>query len=116
MNSTAWRDRQTSYYATHDRRCAFCGATDDIELHHHTYVRLGRELDADLLPLCPTHHAEVHTHHTEHDVTLTAATRAVAARYGVAIVRRREPGRKARNQQRKARRQARIEAQREAAR
>ncbi|QEA10829.1 HNH endonuclease [Mycobacterium phage Weirdo19] len=119
MNSAAWRARQARYFATHPERCALCGSGDEVELHHHTYRRLGAELDEDLTALCAAHHAEVHDYHRAHDVTLTEATRAVAARFGVPIVVRRprtELTRKEQNKARKARKAQRIQAQREAAR
>jgi 5-methylcytosine-specific restriction endonuclease McrA len=39
-------------------RCERCGSTRDLELHHKTYDRLGRELLSDLELLCSGCHAE----------------------------------------------------------
>lgn len=40
-------------------RCKVCGL-NRIQLHHHTYERLGREELADVTPLCRDHHESVH--------------------------------------------------------
>jgi 5-methylcytosine-specific restriction endonuclease McrA len=41
-------------------RCARCGWTGKLDLHHRTYERLGRERLTDLEPLCR------HCHDREH--------------------------------------------------
>lgn len=40
-------------------QCFVCGELD-YELHHRSYVRLGRELFVDVVPLCAAHHKAVH--------------------------------------------------------
>lgn len=79
INSAAWERRKVAYYAKHPRRCRACGTTQDIHLHHHTYKRLGREHDDDLIPLCQPHHDAVHRLHRSVDFTgtITEATRHV---------------------------------------
>jgi hypothetical protein len=120
INSPAWRGRRERYFeAIGGRRCELCGATEGVEVHHHTYVRLGRELDDDLLAVCKPHHDEIHAAREAMGCTLTQATRQVAAAFSVTVMRRRhESGlsRKELNKARKARRRERIAAQREAAR
>jgi hypothetical protein len=37
-------------------RCAACGSTDKIQVHHLTYARIFNENMEDLLPLCDLHH------------------------------------------------------------
>lgn len=49
-----WRDRRPRR-----RRCQVCGARH-YDLHHRTYVRLGRERLRDLVPLCQRHHHALH--------------------------------------------------------
>ena len=44
-----------------------------VELHHHTYDRLGCELLTDLVPLCRQHHAAVHRHKKKHGGSLLEA-------------------------------------------
>lgn len=39
--------------------CTVCGQKK-IQLHHHTYIRLGKELLTDVTPLCRFHHGAVH--------------------------------------------------------
>lgn len=79
MASPQWRARKTLYFATRERRCLGCEATEDIHLHHHTYVRLGAERDADLVPVCGACHRLIHRHHAASGLDLTTATFAVLA-------------------------------------
>jgi hypothetical protein len=54
-----------------------CGA-EEVDLHHWTYSRLGRELLTDLIPLCRTHHERLHSLTADHSAAaLKRATRAV---------------------------------------
>lgn len=43
----------------HGRECAECGATENIEVHHRDGDRTNNTPD-NLLPLCVTHHEELH--------------------------------------------------------
>ena len=74
VNSPAWEERKIAYYAKHARRCKGCGTTDDVDLHHHTYKRLGAERDTDLVPVCESCHDTIHRLHKERGGSLTAAT------------------------------------------
>ena len=42
------------------RRCYVCRSKHDLNLHHKTYKRLGRERLSDLVWLCRTCHHEAH--------------------------------------------------------
>lgn len=60
LRSDHWRAFRAAYLRSGGvRRCAVCGA-GRVQLHHHTYVRLGREEMGDVTPLCRTHHVAVH--------------------------------------------------------
>jgi 5-methylcytosine-specific restriction endonuclease McrA len=62
----SWPARRAVYWQTHDRRCARCGSTVDVVLHHLTYRHpLGEEPDEALMPLCRAHHLEVHQLHAK---------------------------------------------------
>lgn len=41
-------------------RCESCGAISELDVHHKTYDRLGREQPADVSVLCRHCHAEQH--------------------------------------------------------
>jgi hypothetical protein len=101
INSPAWSDRKRAYFSTYARVCAFCGTTDDIHLHHHTYDRMGRELDEDLVPLCVSCHDAVHDYHRSNRVTLTVATRVVAQ--GRAVIVKRRSDKRAKDRERRRR-------------
>jgi hypothetical protein len=41
--------------------CEECGSPSQLEVHHHTYVRLGKERPGDLRVLCKEHHSAKHS-------------------------------------------------------
>lgn len=65
IQSGRWERRKAEYYFLHEKVCWRCGVTSNIHLHHHTYVRLGNELNEDLVPLCQDCHRRVHDLHRE---------------------------------------------------
>jgi hypothetical protein len=60
LDSSYWQTVSERYRAS-DRwqHCAVCGQVP-FQLHHRTYKHLGREPLSDLMPLCRSHHAELH--------------------------------------------------------
>lgn len=61
MKSATWDARKRLYYANHPHVCAWRNCKKhDVDLHHLTYVRMGKEKDTDLVPLCKEHHRRVH--------------------------------------------------------
>ena len=58
--SKEWRTRCKEFYARYGRRCAACGDTEKIHLHHMSYRHLGNEEDGELAPLCKYCHKEYH--------------------------------------------------------
>lgn len=55
------REKALGYYG---RKCYLCGVKSpsaQIDIHHNTYARLGRELLSDLIPLCRGCHERHHT-------------------------------------------------------
>lgn len=80
ISSLKWMRRKAGYYQVHPKRCQVegCEVEEDVHLHHHTYDRLGREWDEDLVPLCEPHHLEVHElHRSIKSLSLTKATERV---------------------------------------
>lgn len=63
VRSDEWLAMRAGWFGRHARACRRCGEQHRIELHHATYERLGRELDADLVPLCRSCHLEFHRRH-----------------------------------------------------
>jgi 5-methylcytosine-specific restriction endonuclease McrA len=60
--SGVWKKRRERYFRTHARACWICGTSKAIHLHHANYERIGgKERDADLVPLCSSHHRGLHT-------------------------------------------------------
>lgn len=60
LNSSHWATFKKSYKTAGLRMsCVLCGERR-VQLHHHTYVRLGSEQLGDVTPLCGPHHQGVH--------------------------------------------------------
>lgn len=55
-----WKERKAAYYKKHGKKCAACLETNNVDLHHMTYKRLGNEWDEDLVPLCRNCHNAFH--------------------------------------------------------
>lgn len=85
ITSSKWEKRKVAYYAKHEKLCAACKCTENIHLHHHTYDRMGNELDDDLVPLCQEHHDLVHKLHRECGGTLTKVTATFLKLYGASL-------------------------------
>ncbi len=60
LASDVWRAFRQRYRASGKRMTCLVCASKPIQLHHHTYVRLGRERLEDVDPLCRAHHEAVH--------------------------------------------------------
>ncbi len=60
MASEAWQKKRKRALARAGYECACCGSSDDLQVHHKTYVRLGKERDNDLLVLCKPCHRKAH--------------------------------------------------------
>lgn len=56
LASRHWKQTRKEALAYHGRRCAVCGTTRRLQVHHLTYERLGHELMTDFKILCKAHH------------------------------------------------------------
>lgn len=52
MPSGAWRKKKIEVFKHYGRACANCGSRNNLQVHHKTYKRLGRERLSDLQVLC----------------------------------------------------------------
>jgi hypothetical protein len=59
LKSAAWRDVKERYRASDLPQICMCGATE-VDLHHVTYDRVGREELEDFVPLCRACHTQAH--------------------------------------------------------
>lgn len=57
IRSAQWRNTREYMFKLRGKKCERCDSTTDLELHHKTYERFGRELPRDLEILCKLHHA-----------------------------------------------------------
>lgn len=69
LNSPSWRATRNRALRLANYRCQKCGGKRELQVHHLSYERLGREWDQDLEVLCDDCHRE---HHIEaaQDTTL----------------------------------------------
>lgn len=75
IRSKRWERRRVAYFAKFPRACRACGSKTQIHLHHHTYKRMGNEMDEDLVPLCEGCHTLCHQYHRANSgMSLTRAT------------------------------------------
>jgi hypothetical protein len=80
LKTPHWQEFRERYYVSQLlQECFVCG-NPKFELHHHTYVRLGQEGLHDVVPLCDTHHRDVHKA-VKAGVQLTNAHTYVKMRY-----------------------------------
>jgi hypothetical protein len=80
--SGLWKDRRERWYREHsDAACFVCLKREKLVLHHCTYVRIGKEPDADLIPLCSEHHSSAHFLVVRNRASLQGAHLLVARRY-----------------------------------
>lgn len=85
IDSPVWRRRRARFLAAHYPKCAACGTSYRIEVHHRTYDNAfhGHELDADLVAVCRDHHQRAHDlFDTGAYASLDDATRAMLAEAG----------------------------------
>jgi len=62
LNSDEWKKKRAERLKLDNYECQCCGATDDLQIHHITYDRLGNEnIDYDLITLCKKCHWQLHT-------------------------------------------------------
>ena len=52
INSREWAAKRKEAFQYHGRKCSTCGSEHNLEVHHLTYQRLGREKMEDLQILC----------------------------------------------------------------
>lgn len=60
LKSAHWRAKRKEALEYHGPKCDKCGTDQNLQVHHKTYARLGREKMKDLQILCQTHHNELH--------------------------------------------------------
>ena len=58
--SPAWFARREAIFKNRGRQCERCGSTEEIQVHHLNYKRVGRERDKDLEVLCRGCHENEH--------------------------------------------------------
>ena len=74
LKTEHWKILKTNYHlSVLPQKCLVCG-NEKFELHHRSYVRLGKELLLDLIPLCRNCHYKIHEYLKKENKTKLAAT------------------------------------------
>lgn len=60
LKSDHWARRRAEALLRFGNKCALCGSAEELNVHHNTYERLGREAPTDLVVLCREHHEKFH--------------------------------------------------------
>lgn len=60
IQSAEWRLFRMNLFAKRGARCETCGNVRNLQVHHLTYARLGKELDGDVRILCEPCHRKTH--------------------------------------------------------
>lgn len=61
MKSKEWKLRRAKFISLKKHRnCEICCSESNLIVHHHTYLRVGCELDQDLALLCNSCHTRLH--------------------------------------------------------
>lgn len=60
LGDDLWKQRRKRALFRAGYRCARCGATRNLDVHHLTYARIGAEDEDDLVVLCRRCHAAEH--------------------------------------------------------
>ena len=61
ITSEWWFKRRNRFFKDFGKKCAVCGKSKYVQLHHAYYGEYGKEKDEDLVPLCIEHHEELHS-------------------------------------------------------
>lgn len=67
LNSPRWQAIRKRLYREYEYKCAMCGSSINLNVHHITYENLGEEKDEDLTVLCQQCHSDIHGKHTFFD-------------------------------------------------
>lgn len=75
LQSTHWKRKRLQVYSRRKKQCSICKSTNNLNVHHKTYTRLGKEKLSDLVILCQRCHYATHDFHKENKhLQLFAAT------------------------------------------
>lgn len=60
LHSEKWSAKRDEVFKHYGRKCALCGSTDRLQVHHRSYENLGNEKLKQLIPLCEPCHTLSH--------------------------------------------------------
>ena len=60
LRSADWKARRDKFYDHYEHKCAVCGDTEQLNIHHLHYDHIGCEESNDVICLCKTCHYNAH--------------------------------------------------------
>jgi len=60
LQSDEWKKLKETVLVRDNYKCAICGTSKNLNIHHITYERLYNENSIDLVTLCKYHHSKLH--------------------------------------------------------
>lgn len=60
LKTEHWKETREHMLEKYNHKCAMCDRTDNLQVHHNTYVNRGEEREEDLTVLCPICHMKEH--------------------------------------------------------
>jgi hypothetical protein len=82
LNSSHWEKVKERYWKGKlPNKCYCCQTTRNLQLHHKTYKRLGKERLTDLIYLCDKCHSQVHEYLKENKTNLWNVARKIKKKY-----------------------------------
>jgi len=86
LQSKEWKAKKQMVFKHYGRNCVVCGTTKKINVHHMNYDRIGgKEILADLIPVCHKHHMEIHLLQDVEEITVKIASSRILVRYNVQL-------------------------------
>lgn len=61
IRSPAWNAKRKQRLEIDNHKCQMCGTSEELQIHHITYDRLGNEdIHKDIVTLCKSCHRDIH--------------------------------------------------------
>lgn len=73
LDTDHWQTMRRLALEAADHACQLCGGTDELDVHHRSYERVGRERLTDLVALCEPCHERHHGLVRNHDADVARA-------------------------------------------
>ncbi len=70
LQSAHWKNFKSKYFSNHLYECSITRQNTDVVLHHISYANLGKETEADVIPVARDLHELIHKLNKDHNIPL----------------------------------------------